>query len=214
MEDKPIACAAGSPWIKKLFVDPPLAASESVCKTAFLAVALTTGRLADPVAVSTVLILGLTPPSIAWLALIESTGLVAFLPIDVSTLAKTAVSLLAEAVSKASPVIAIVEPVVKGRRDAEWLLIPGSGNPGIPPVVRRPITIDPIIVGSWTGRDVVRIGRRRQVGPIALSTEAYADWESGLGKQRSSNQKHYREQFRFHKFPSFTLSNYMAMAER
>jgi hypothetical protein len=104
-----------------------------------LAIALTTRVLAGAVAVSTALSLGLIPPRIARLALIEYAGLVAVLPTAVSTLAKTTVSLLVEASSKASPVIAIIEPLVKVRRDlvaaAELLPVPVSGNPGIPTVV-------------------------------------------------------------------------------
>jgi hypothetical protein len=131
------------------------------------------------VAIATVLILVLILPKIARLALVKSTDLIAVLFAEISALVKASVSVLFIAASETSPVVAVIEAVVKGRRNlvtaAEWLLVPVFGNPRISSVVLRPIAINPNVVRARTWRDVVCVRRRRFVEPGAVSSEAYAD---------------------------------------
>jgi hypothetical protein len=57
-------------------------------------------------------------PKIARLALVKSTGLIAVLFVEISTLVKASVSVLFEAASKTSPVVAVFKPLSK--RGATW----------------------------------------------------------------------------------------------
>jgi len=211
---KPVAGAAGSSLVRYVFVIARLAASESVCVTVSLSVVLAVGT----VAIATVLILVLILPKIARLTLVRSAGLIAILPAEISTLVKasvsvlfvaeiatlvkTSVSVLFEVASITLPVVAVIEAVVKARRNlvtaVEWLPVPISSNPCIASVVLRPIAINPGVVRARTWWDVVCVRRRRLVEPGALSSEAYADRESRLREHRTSSQEHHRQQFRFH----------------
>src|ERR1700680_3012798 len=131
------------------------------------------------VAEAAVLVLVLMLLRIAYLALVKSTGLVAILPAEISILLKASASVFSEAASKALPVVAVTEAVVKPRRNlvnaAESLPVPVSGNPSIAPVVLRPIAVNPGVVRARAGRDVGCVRRRRLVETGAVSSEAYAD---------------------------------------
>ena len=94
------------------------------------------------VAIPTVPILVLILPKIAGLAWAETTGLIAVLPAESSTLVKASVSVCFEAASKILPAVAVIEAVVKALRNlltvAEGLPVPVSCNPSIASVVLRP----------------------------------------------------------------------------
>jgi len=134
---------------------------------------------AGTVAIPAVLILGLILPKTACLALVKTRSLRTVLPAEISTLVKAVVSVLFEAASKTSPVVAVIEAVVKARRNlvaaAEWQPVPVSGNPNIASVVLRPVALNPGVVRARAWRDIGCVRRRRLVETGALSSEAYAD---------------------------------------
>src|SRR6266850_8269363 len=151
------------------------------------------------------------------LALVR-TGLIAVPSAEISALVKASVSILYEAASNTSPVVAVIEAVVKTRRNLvtadERLPVPIPVNPSSAPVVLRPIAVNPGVVRARAWRNDGCVRRRRLIEAGAVSSEAYTDRESGFSKHRTSSQKHHCQQFRFHKmsfFPAF--SQCMAMAE-
>jgi hypothetical protein len=131
------------------------------------------------VAEAAVLILILIAPKVACLALVKSTGLIAALSAEISIIVKPSALVSLEAASETAPVVAVIEAVVKARRNlvtaAEWLPVPVSGNPSIASVILGPKAINPGVVRTRAGRDVGCVRRRRLVEPGATSSEAYAD---------------------------------------
>src|SRR6266851_3938820 len=161
-----------------------------------------------------VAILILTMPRIACLALVKITCLHAVPPAEISTLVEAPVSVFYEAASKASPVFAVIA-VVKARRNLvtadDRLSIPVSVYPSSASVVLRPIAVNPGVIRTRAWRNDGCIRRRRLIEAGAVSSEAYADRESGLSKHRTSSQKHHCQQFRFHKM-SFLPAFFQCMA--
>jgi hypothetical protein len=100
---------------------------------------------------------------------------------------------LFEAVAETPPVVAIAKVVVEPWRcpetAIEWLRVAFDAE-----------SIG--VVKAGAGRDSVGVRNRLRV-TAAVSSDAYADRESGLREHRASRQEHHRQQFRFHRISFF-----------